>query len=167
MSLQNLLDHTIKRLMRYLNLHFNEDLNTHLKIIFKYGFDGTNSNIFKQKVSNEEAYSNGIFTSTLVPLQLVNANTDEIYWTNPVPSSTRFCRPLKLLFLHETNDLCRQEEINIQQQIEELQDITVAGCSVTSEMMLTMIDGKVIVEIIVIPMQILIFMFYKSYCNDL
>ena len=164
--LQNLLDHTVKRLMRYMNLHFNEDLNTYLKIIFKYGFDGTNSNIFKQKNSNEEAYLNSIFTSMLVPLQLVNVNTEEIYWTNPVPSSTRLCHPLKLLFLHETSDLCRQEEMNIQQQLEELQDITVAGWSVTSEMMLTMIDGKVIVEINVIPTQILIFMFYKSYFND-
>ncbi|OXU32203.1 hypothetical protein TSAR_007997 [Trichomalopsis sarcophagae] len=50
-SIQSLLEHTIMRLFEYLKLDFNEDANTELVLLVKYGFDGTNANRYKQKSS--------------------------------------------------------------------------------------------------------------------
>ena len=51
------------------------------------------------------------FTST-VPLQLsvVNETKEEIVvWKNPRPSSSRFCRPIRLQFFKESADSSRKE----------------------------------------------------------
>lgn len=141
-SLQNLLKHTVERLLAFLNLNFSDDDDTSLVLRLKYGFDGTNANVYKQKSENN-VYTSSIFCSSLVPLELVDKATNMVFWRNPRPSSTRFCRPIKMMYEKETEELCRREEAELKTQISELQDIRWRGCTVGFEMSLTMIDGKV------------------------
>lgn len=141
-SLQNLLKHTVERLVTHLNVNIEEDTNTRLVLLVKYGFDGTNSNKYKQK-SNEKNVLDYMFCSSIVPLMLIDKSTDKVYWVNSRPSSTRFCRPLKIFYQKETDDLCKSEEADLAHQIQNLKDIEFPGFKVGFEMMLTMIDGKV------------------------
>ena len=140
--LQDLIDHTTKRLVLHLGLNFTN--NEKLKLTFKYGMDGTNAKCFKQKSENPAAFCDSVFSISLLPLQLEMKNTESILWKNPRPSSTRFCRPIKISFEKETDELCKAEEQNLLQQISQLKDVEVAGCSISAVMILTMIDGKVI-----------------------
>jgi hypothetical protein len=71
-------------------------------------------------------------------------------WQNPRPSSTRYCRPIKIQFIHETVDKILQEMMCIENQIEKLQpsivhfnDYRDDEIMVKHVMMFTMIDGKV------------------------
>ena len=64
-----------------------------------------------------------MFCTTLVPLQL--RYKDHILWHNPVPSSTRFCRPIHLQFKKETTELSQAETNNISDEIKQLKPLNV------------------------------------------
>ena len=69
--------------------------------------------MFKQKFHDHDGTKTdaNMFVTSLVPLQLVFAdaidNHNVVLWKNPRPSSPRFCRPIKLQFLHETAESTR------------------------------------------------------------
>uniref|UniRef100_A0ABD2X790 Uncharacterized protein n=1 Tax=Trichogramma kaykai TaxID=54128 RepID=A0ABD2X790_9HYME len=111
-------------------------------VYLKYGFDGTNSRSYQQIAKYSAAYSNSLFCTSLLPLQLVDKYTCIVYWSNPRPSSTRFCRPIKIAHEKETPETARNEEQDLQQQIEDLTDFKYKSCLISFEMHLTMIDGK-------------------------
>ena len=85
---------------------------------------------------------------------------DRILWQNPVPSSTRFCRPLKLQFAKETSELSQAEQLKrVNDEIKELQPMNVTleidyemdiekpkkdNVQVIYNLQLTMVDQKVI-----------------------
>ncbi|KAL7304744.1 hypothetical protein TKK_0002981 [Trichogramma kaykai] len=140
--LKNLLDHTAKRLMMALNLNILGE-NRQLKLILKYGFDGTNAKTYKQKADDSSAFCDHMFCTSLLPLQLVDTTEDIVHWTNPLPSSTRFCRPIKISFEKETAELARNEEKNLQEEINTLRPLVYENCFISFEMHLTMIDGKI------------------------
>jgi hypothetical protein len=53
-----------------------------------------------------------IFFTSLAPLQMFymdTTNKKTLVWNNPRPSSTRFCRPIKIKFKPETVDTTRAE----------------------------------------------------------
>lgn len=129
-SLQDLLDHTVKRLCTYLNLDFDQDFNERLVLIVKYRFDGTNINNYKQKSEDKSAAHDHMFWCSIVPVQLIDEVTDKCYWKNPRPSETRLCRPVTILYQKETTELIESQEANMKQQIEELEDIQFGGYSV-------------------------------------
>lgn len=142
--LQQLLNNTIERLFKFLNLSFYDKENTTLLLILKYGFDGTNANAYRQKSDDKHNSFSNIFCCSLVPLQLIDKTTKIVHWENPRPSSIKLCRPIKISYEKETDELCKNEERDIMAQIDELQDVSIAGCTVQFEMILTMIDGKVV-----------------------
>lgn len=84
-----------------------------------------------------------IIVSSFVPLRLVDEATGKVYWRNPKTSSPRFCRPIKIEYAKETTEKIKEFDKDLKKQIEELQEINVAGCQVKLKMFLTMIDGKV------------------------
>ena len=92
-----------------------------------------------------------LFVTSLVPLQLVFAdainNHNVVLWKNPRPSSPRFCRPIKLQFLHETAESTRAEVDYIKDQKKILlpfQTVFVGKqINVSYKIVLTMIDRKV------------------------
>lgn len=84
-------------------------------------------------------------------MQLVSGDIDGpnkiIQWQNPRTSSPRYCRPIKIQFIHETINITSQEKVCIENQIEKLQP-SIAHFNDTEIMvkhilMFTMIDGKV------------------------
>ena len=94
MSLQNLLDHTTKRiesLQQEVILCAIESANDNkfiCEIIFTYGFDGSSGQAaYKQKFDSPGVKSdNSLFATTVTPLRLV-ANNNLILWNNQAPQS--------------------------------------------------------------------------------
>lgn len=104
-GLQDLLDHTILRLLHSID----EDLITNLEdqelsLITKWGFDGTTGHTqYKQAFLDYSVSDSHALITALVPLLL--CFKDKIIWQNPKPSSTRYCRPLKIKYIKEYNDV--------------------------------------------------------------
>ena len=163
--LQNLLDHTALRIIQEQkesitevveNLPESQQLSC--KLICKWGFDGASGQSeYKQKFSSTDKTDESLFCTTLVPLQMVFE--DRILWQNPVPSSTRFCRPLKLQFAKETSELSQAELKRVNNEIKQLQPMNVTldidyemdiekprkdNVQVSYDLQLTMVDQKVI-----------------------
>ena len=115
----------------------------------KWGFDGASGQSeYKQKFKDFESDAN-LFCVTLVPLDLSFGVVS--VWRNERPSSTRFCRPLMLLFAKESYDLLRSVKEKWEAQISQLESLTVQmneGSESLFElkcdfkMVLSMIDGK-------------------------
>lgn len=153
-TLQGIVNHTVTRLalfQRDVLIQYVKDLEDGLTMIFKWGCDGSSGHSsYKQKfaegTSTTQADSS-LFAICLVPLCLKAKKTGALIWHNSKPSSTRFCRPIKLLFEKETADLSRREIRNIQQQIDVLLPTTITVADqeivVVSDFKLTMIDGKI------------------------
>ena len=78
--------------------------------VYKWGCDGSQHIQFKQKFENSHDSDANIFQSFLVPIQLISRkNKDLIVWKNPTPSSPRYCRPIRIRFIHETADVTNEE----------------------------------------------------------
>jgi len=52
-----------------------------------------------------------------------------IVWQNPRPSSTRFCRPVKMEYTKETIEVVLQERENI---VNEINELTATKCEIIS-----------------------------------
>lgn len=150
-KLQHLLNHTVTRLLTYLQEILTdltqEERNT-LELICKWGCDGSQQSQFKQKMQNNDASDSNIFQSCLVPLQLVcGKNKKRVIWQNSIPSSPRYCRPIRIRFVKETTDITNDEINYVQNQIDSLENSQFTGqgvsASVKHTMTLTMVDGKV------------------------
>ena len=130
-SLQSLLDHTTLRIVQQEkekitelieNLDDGEELECSL--ICKWGFDGSSGQSeYKQKFSSADMDDSSLFCTTLVPLQL--KHKDIVIWENPVPSSSRFCRPIHLQFKKETTALSQSEYSMIESEISNLTKATI------------------------------------------
>jgi len=94
-----------------------------MTLITKWGFDGsTGHSEYKQKCI--EAFSDSqILLTSLVPIQLfvnISHSNKQIIWQNPRPSSTRYCRPIRIQFKKETTEISLNEKEYIENQIKEL-----------------------------------------------
>ncbi len=73
-------------------------------------------------------------------------------WRNKTPSSTRFCRPIKITYEKETPELTQAERDSVENQIKALKNFSIplfcknspkpVEIRVSFELSLTMIDGK-------------------------
>jgi hypothetical protein len=157
--LQNLVDHTTLRLCFSLNLReSNLPSNiSRMSLRWKWGFDGaTGQSLYKQLTGSKRnlAAEESLFVTSCVPLQLVGftdlQEKEKVLWTNPRPSSTMYCRPIKFRFEKETRQVIRNEEQNVQRDIDNLH-VTPASDHApvpTSHLFhLTMIDGKVLTSL--------------------
>lgn len=143
--LQSLLNHTYSRLLETVDpSYISRNEESHLELICKYGFDGSSGHaIFKQSWTTENEGDENIFLTSVVPLRLVNKESKQIVWENPRPSSPRFCRPIRLQWLHETYEISKAEKDYIDAQIANLRPLLKNKCEVSFVVHLTMIDGKV------------------------
>lgn len=137
------MNHTLKRLFEYSNFDFPSGSIKNLTLIAKYGFDGTNVTSYHQASSDINADYSNIFVSSMVPLQLLD-ETGTIYWQNQRPSSSRYCRTLRVAFEKETEISIKAEERRLKGEIENLKNYEGFNCNVSFDMKLTMVDGKVI-----------------------
>lgn len=143
-KLQDLVNHTAERLCKYLEPVL-ETLNTQNKLfllIYKWGCDGSNQAQYKQKFEDEKDCDHNLFMSSLVPLRLMQGN--KIIWQNPVPSSPRFCRPIRMRFVKETKDVTMEEIEYVENQAQNLQATIInENIYISHELLPTMVDGKV------------------------
>ena len=158
-QLQALLDHTISRLVSVQEEVFERVLNCDpmiFKLICKWGCDGSGGHKqYKQKFINEgeeQAHDDSdMFVISLVPLQLYcteDVGTEKIIlWQNSRSSSTRFCRPIKVLLEKESKEITLREINKIKAQIQNLTptkiDIRGREINIETEMLFTMVDGKI------------------------
>lgn len=146
-KLQSLLDHTTLRLVKSLepyDLQHNE--NTWI-FIHKWGMDGSSGHSqYKQKTKSDFSDSD-MFVTSCVPLQLIHEGNRDVIWKNPRPSSTRYCRPIRLQFKKETTEISILEADYINNQISNLQPTKLiigdTEISIRHELQMTMVDGKV------------------------
>lgn len=152
-ELQSLLDHTASRILQSQKYVLNGvDTSKELILIGKWGFDGsTGHSAYKQKFSDSSIEDGSLFVTSYCPLQLVfKSNTsdpDQIFWKNPRPSSTRYCRPLRFQFTKETKELSVQEETYFKTKIGNLRPSSFTfnnyEVKVLHSLKLTMVDGKI------------------------
>lgn len=146
-KLQNLLDHTATRLIMHLEEVLKLGRNDAFVLICKWGCDGAQQVQYKQRFGSDADSDANLFQSSFVPLQLKCSRSNEVIWQNPTPSSTRYCRPIRIRFVKETTDITIQEIDYVKTAINNLQQtkVTIADTSysVNYTMMFTMVDGKV------------------------
>lgn len=151
-NLQDVLNHTAQRLflsltevLQNLQLHGEED--NKFILVCKWGCDGSQQTKFKQKFENSSDSDANIFQSSFVPLQLSFGQQNKIVWRNPVPSSPRYCRPIRIRFIKESVDTTNEEIGYIENKINSLEDTHITHInktfSVKHVMTLTMVDAKV------------------------
>ena len=82
----------------------------------------------------------------MVPLKLVC--NDHSVWINKKPSSTHFCRPVKLQYKKESKELSKEEEIRLREEVAGLQCYTFEfgdkQIMIKYKVEFTIFDGKVI-----------------------
>uniref|UniRef100_A0A6P7GRV6 Uncharacterized protein LOC114345671 n=1 Tax=Diabrotica virgifera virgifera TaxID=50390 RepID=A0A6P7GRV6_DIAVI len=143
-KLQDLVDHTARRICKYLE----EVLETYcgkendFVLLFKWGCDGSQQSQYKQKFDNSEDSDANLFISSLVPLRLMAQK--KVIWQNPHPSSPRFCRPIRMRYIKETRDISNEEVKYIEEQTENLQGTIISEIIIIKHVLVpTMVDGKV------------------------
>lgn len=82
---------------------------------------------------------------SMIPLRMAKTGNEKlILWSNPVPSSTKYCRPLKIMFHRATADFVREQVDAIKNQIQTLIPIKIqikgTEHHFDSVFLLTMID---------------------------
>lgn len=117
-DLQSLLDHTVKRLVESENITETSPL----QIISKYGMDSSSGQsqykqIFKNN-NDKQLNDASVFMISLVPLQL--KSPAKIIWENPMPSSTKLCRPIRFYFAKETIEFTKQQHEEIRHEVSNL-----------------------------------------------
>lgn len=150
--LQDLLDHTAERLCLYLEEVLQncttEELEN-LELISKWGCDGSHQIAYQQKFLDSSHDDSNIFQSSSVPLRLQSRIGDKVktLWQNPTPSSTRFCRPIRIRFLHETIDITKEEIKYVEDQAKQLSKTKIGNRNrstfVLHTLLPTMVDAKV------------------------
>lgn len=156
-SLQSLINHTTKRLcqvQRHVLLQ-HKDILDDVELIFKWGCDGTSGlTPYKQRFTDDkdknlESEDTAIFVLSLVPLQLRcrKQGKKKNLWQNPTPSSTKYCRPIKLLLRSESTQLIKEETEKIEEQIRLLSSVHLVvedkEMHIIPVLLFTMVDGKV------------------------
>ena len=153
-NLQNLLDHTFRRILNLLDLDllFKNLTSKEAICCFKAGFDGASSQSIhcqpyveenlEDAIKNEET----LLQTALVPLKI--SFDDRTLWQNETPNSASFCRPIKLQFKKETKEVCREEGKLIRDQFSNLNplffDHNGTKYYLKYNMFLTMLDNKAI-----------------------
>ena len=156
--LQCLLSHTVKRLlvaqqdaidicMANCSRIENEESNLTLELLTKYGIDGSgNQSLYSIKFDKElhsDINEGSILSSFICPVRLYLKDGKKIIWQNSAPSSSFYCRPIKLSFCKETANITRQEMSKLQEAIINLVPTVVDNITVHHKLILTMVDGKV------------------------
>lgn len=120
-----------------------------LVLYSKWGCDGSSEQCeYKQILAGEsELISDAnLLISSLVPIRLINEDTNDVIWQNP--SSVRFCRPISIEFSKETPEKTNNLVNDIEAQIRVLAPTSaIIGektVTIKHELLLTMVDGKVV-----------------------
>jgi len=157
LPLQNLLDHTARRIVElqsnvfHHGLELNNKKTLNVVLHSSWGFDGSSGHSnYHQKYQTEACHMDdkNLFATTMIPLELIS-NNNVIYWRNRIPQSYRFCRPIKLEYVKESAEVILRQKREIEEEISRLEDVEIIldntkSILVKFQMHLTLIDGKVL-----------------------
>ncbi|XP_028966364.1 uncharacterized protein LOC114828005, partial [Galendromus occidentalis] len=155
--LKDLLEHSVKRLLSSLPEPEFNLLEEHLTFLSKWGCDGSSGHSEYKQASLCDSLSDGnLFIVSVTSLRLSKTSEETvIFWNNPKPSSTNYCRPLRFELTKETPEVIRAHVARVEEEISDLETfvVTVRGStlSVDFKMILSMIDGKIIQIINEVP----------------
>lgn len=146
---QAILDLTVERLFKVLNNVVEPLGHENLKnmcLISKWGFDGSSGHsAYKQAFHGPEASDSAVFITSFVPIRLLC--DEKIIWQNPRPSSTRYCRPLKISFLKESIEVSLAEKLRVDKEIKQLTSsefmFNNQKIGVSHSLIFCMVDGKI------------------------
>lgn len=140
-NLQSLLDHTVSRILKILN---TTNIPNELVLYCKYGFDGSSGHAqYKQVWETLGKSDSSLFISALVPLELRDRRSNQIVWENTRPSSPLFTRPIRMQWLREDSAVLMEENRYLEEKIADLHPYRTENITVNTEMVLSMVDGKV------------------------
>ncbi|GBO14644.1 hypothetical protein AVEN_207351-1 [Araneus ventricosus] len=149
-TLQTVVDHTVSRIchIEFVTEKLRLSTNTTFEVIMKWGCDGSEQTRYKQKFSEESFSDENLFSICVVSRQIHSSTDDSksVIWKNPVPSSIKYCRPIKFIFAKESTDLITAEVEKIKHQIKELEPTKIffdLEISVTPTLIICIVDGKV------------------------
>lgn len=115
-----------------------------MELICKWGFDG-NSGFSSYKQIREHSTpvraEESLFVTTLVPLRLMDKMSTIIMWENLQPVSKRFCQPIRLQWIQETEETSRAEQSEINSQIATLIPFQSPLGNIAFNLSLTTVDG--------------------------
>lgn len=149
-SAEDLLQHTVERLLLALPDALFNSLSSQLTLVAKWGCDGSSGHSeYKQKFADDSLSDGSLFLTCMVPLRLQStSDASNIYWENPTPSSTRMCRPLRFELVQETAIVIRREVARVRAEIAGLERHAVIvrekSFVIDFSMILSMIDGKIV-----------------------
>ena len=173
--LQSLLDKTIARLMEFVEV---SSAISQVTLICKWGCDGSSGySDFMYKPNKEESLASedegasteeyekedieinvsmqNLFIMSLVPLRLIKTDDEKtILWENPRPSSTQWCRCIRMLYMKETPRLIMQEVRSIEREIKNLKPYNSGELICHYQLCLTMLNGEAISAITKVPSQV-------------
>ncbi|KAG8232037.1 hypothetical protein J437_LFUL012061 [Ladona fulva] len=91
-------------------------------IAFKWGFDGASGHSqYMQRFENSDNDDESLYLVSLFPRRMTVlskiGNRKFILWNNPVPSSTNYYRPIRIVFHKETPNFVKQQVEDIKRQI--------------------------------------------------
>ena len=139
-DLQSLLDHTAARLLQ-LQKPVLEGLTDAppipLTLYCKWGMDGSSGH--SQYKQAGVRHDDQMFVTTLVPLRLQTERC-VVVWNNATPSSTRFCRPIRLQLAKETKDLTELELQRVRSQISDLQPYKTQSAVIHYDLTMSMVS---------------------------
>ncbi|KAG8237915.1 hypothetical protein J437_LFUL018024 [Ladona fulva] len=131
--------------LRTLSSHHRANLT----LISKWGCDGSSGHSIYKQSAEYDFDENSLFFTSVVPLQLYtfDENSEKVVvWQNPKPSSTRYCRPLRLEFIKETTSHIQAAINSVEEEIRLLKPSEYSSeveCSVKHSLRLIMVDGNV------------------------
>lgn len=146
--LQSMVNHIVTRIVESSSLEFQFDSTAEqdqkITAIYKWGCDGSSGHsTYRQGFLNENNNISDecLFAVCIVPLRIVKGSC--LLWKNPRPSSTRYCRPLKMVFQKESAELVRLEVDRVNNEILKINPTNIKNFKIHHQFHLTMIDGKV------------------------
>lgn len=152
--LQDLLDHTIIRILKIPNIKMPENIVDNIELLCKWGCDGSSGHSQYKQTFNESSSLTttdyDVFMFSMVPLQLHftdEGGINHILWKNHRYSSTRFCRPIKFDFIKETVKSTQEGVEAVKSEIINLHPTIylrgIEEVKIKQTMIFSMIDGKV------------------------
>lgn len=143
-NLQSLLDHTTHRLFESFSKEKMKDINLECTLTSKWGCDGSSGHREYNQSLPSDCSDKNILMASMVPLSLSTSN--ESYWQNNTPSSTRLCRPISFEFTKETKEKVLDLVNTMSANIDKLNNTTVLShgkqVTVKHNLVFTMLDGK-------------------------
>lgn len=129
-SWQNLLTHTIKRIVELCEDEIEKEFGSYTGIIpmqflGTYGYDGSSGHTtHQQNVQEASVATCSLFSTHMVPISL-KAVDGKRFWLNESPSSASWCRPKKYELVKESKQHVLKEFKGNEEEIKSLEPIVV------------------------------------------